>query len=202
MSLTKSLAKQLGAAAFIALGAVCAAQAQQENAAPTLRPAIAAVNWEEADQDAQALGITDARPASSRTIVAATGGRATAEGLWMPLLLPQSLIDAGRLGQLDEPLRLNAATFNYTAEAKAAPRSYLVQGTRYIFEIDDVTFEEEPTAIGDIFVERLEYGIEASFERYGVMYSITIFCADPAGDEECAEEAMVRRLASEMALIP
>ncbi len=198
-SATARLATAALGGAALSLGLFAGAPAHAQQSAP--RPVIGSVDWEAADADARALGIEGARPAQSPTVTAAVGGRANASGLRVPLLLPTSLIEAGRLGQLDEPLRLVAETFSYTAEAKAAPRSYLVQGTRYIFEVDEVEFDAT-APVGEVYVERLEYGIEASFERYGVLYSVTIFCADPVGDEECAEEDTVRRLASEMALVP
>lgn len=175
--------------------------AETQEPAPTPTPTIAPVDWEAADDDARAKGLDGARPEQSEAAVAATGGAANAGSLEVPLLFPTSLVEAGKLGQLDSPLNVIAEQYAYSAEAKAAPRSYVVQGTRFVFEVESINFEQDALGPEDVDVETMEYGVEATFERYGVYYSVAIFCADPVGDAQCADEETVRRLASEMELI-
>ncbi len=123
---------------------------------------------------------------------------ARAEGLEIPLLMPKSLLAANRRNQLDEPLTLDSDENYYSSEAKLAPRSYLVSGTRVVFEIKGGV-KPEPT-VSEISVELAEWGVEATFERYGAMYSISIYCARPQEDPECTDEARVRELADDMVL--
>lgn len=192
------------AAALIALAgglsAIFGDQAETQTTAPTPRPGTLEVDWGEAERDGASTG-RSARPQETETVDAVTGGDAAAVELEMPLLMPTSLIEAGRAGQLDQPLKLISEKLYYSAEAKAAPRSYLIQGTRYVFdvdEVDEVGAEIDPTQAS---IENLEYGIEATFQKYGVVYSVSIFCADPNNDPQCSEEDTVRRLVSEMTLV-
>lgn len=178
------------------------AHAQEQEPAPTARAYIGGVDWGRAEQDAEAAGLESSRALESTMIDDVTAGRADADDLLLPLLFPSSLIEAERLGQLDEPLLVNADRFAYSAEARAAPRSYLVQGSRFIFVVDEIDYEAPAPTAEDIFVEQLIDGVEASFERYGVLYSVAIFCADPIGDPQCVSDETVRRLAAEMALMP
>ncbi|MCI4663701.1 MAG: hypothetical protein MRY74_03165 [Neomegalonema sp.] len=176
------------------------AETQETTPQPIPKPKIGAVDWEAAKRDGAKIG-RKADPKESEFAGAVTRGDAKSFKLEMPLLLPTSLVAAGKEGQLDQPLNITAEKYQYSAGAKAAPRSYLIQGTRFIFEVASIPDDEKPLEPGDIAVEKLEYGIEASFPRYGVMYSIAIFCDDPVGDAHCAKEDEVRRLAAEMELV-
>lgn len=158
------------------------------------------IDWEQVRRDAEAQGLDTGDPREGLGFTSFEGVGGDASELRIPVLLPSSLIEAGRLNQLDEPLQLTASVNTYSAEAVDAPRSYLITGTRIVF--DGVAPAEGQQTSGELFVEISVYGVEASFERYGAVYSITIFCADPRTDPECTEEDTARRLASEMILAP
>lgn len=184
-------------AAVILDGAPARAQSSEQGTTRTLAP----IDWPTVQRDAAAAGVEGVRPGGGGLVSFEGSGRASADNLQIPVLLPRSLIDAGRLNQLDAPLELLARTNDYSAEARAAPRSYLIQGTRVIFEIDG----EAPPPQNDpgpVNIEQTAYGIEASFARYGVMYSITIHCALPSADPQCNNDARIRELAAEMTFVP
>lgn len=158
------------------------------------------IDWEAVERDAAAAGLESGRPQRSDGLTTFEDGGAAAANLTIPVLLPSSLVAAGRLNQLDQPLELIASRNAYSAEAANAPRSYVVQGTRVFFEDDGAAIDEQAAA--DLSINRLEYGVEVSFERYGAVYTVTIFCADPVRDPECAGDTRIRQLASEMSLAP
>lgn len=161
---------------------------------------LSPIDWNSVEQDAEREGVYTARPQEGATLSTFEGGGAAFSGLSIPVLLPASLIEAGQLNQLDEPLALVARRHDYSAEAKIAPRSYQITGTRFVFDAPEGG--EPSDAASEVFVEGAVYGIEASFERYGAFYTITIYCADPGRDPVCTEETRVRELAAEMAIAP
>lgn len=181
----------------IAAGAA-PARAQSEQA-PDRK--LAPIDWPEAEADAARRPpekIQAGRAPAGVLLQFSPAQLARAEGLEIPLLMPKSLLEANRLNQLDEPLTLDSDVNNYTSEAKLAPRSYLVSGTRVVFEIKGGV-KPDPTQ-SEVSVEVAEWGVEATFERYGALYSISVYCARPQEDPECAKEDKVRALASEMVL--
>lgn len=158
------------------------------------------IDWEQVRRDAEAQGLDTGDPREGLGFTSFEGVGGDVSQLQIPVLLPSSLVEAGRLNQLDEPLQLTASVNTYSAEAVDAPRSYLITGTRVVFDGEQPPESQETAS--EVFVDNSVYGIEASFERYGAVYSITIFCADPRNDPECVEEDTIRRLAEEMRLAP
>lgn len=180
-----------------ALALPLAAQAQSTE--PT-QGDLSPIDWGAVTRDAEEAGVFTADPRQGGTLSTFEGGGAAFSGLSIPVLLPASLIEAGQLNQLDEPLEVVARRHDYSAEAKIAPRSYQITGTRFVFNApDDAPVSDTPSPV---FVEQAVYGMEASFERYGAFYTITIYCADPANDPECVDETRVRSLATEMTIAP
>lgn len=189
-----------------ALGLSAAIAAAAALAAPASAQELSTIDWEAVDRDARAQGLESGRPSRSVGFTSFEGVGDSADNLTIPVLLPQPLIEAGRRNQLDQPLELLAGVNNYSAEAQNAPRSYLVQGTRVFFEsvpaVGDEGADDPAPATQEVVLTRTLYGVEASFERYGAVYSVTIFCADPARDPECAEDSTIRFLAAQMILAP
>lgn len=184
-----------GALAFVALG-VSEAGAQQE---PERK--LAPIDWPKAEADAARRGVEPLEAGRERAGIFlhfSPAQLARAENLNIPLLMPKSLIQANRRNQLDEPLTLISDETNYSSEAKLAPRNYVVSGTQVVFEIPGGVKPVE--APSDVYVEFADWGIEATFERYGALYSIAIYCAAPQSDPECTQEDKVRALAGEMVL--
>lgn len=186
----------VAAAGLGGMGAPLAIAQQQQ--AP--ERSLSEIDWPDAEADAIRDGTEPILPgrADARRLQFSARQLQDASDLTIPLLMPRSLLESNRRNQLDEPLSLESALNDYSAEAKLAPRSYLVQGTRVVFETASAVPADPVPA--DVYVEKTLYGVEATFERYGAVYSITIFCADPEGDPECAEEARVRGLVSDMTL--
>lgn len=184
-----------GAAALLAAGAVA------QTTGVTTRT-LSTIDWPRAEEDASAAGLASARPSSGLGLQSFGGARAAgATNLQIPLLMPQSIVDASSDGLLEAPLELIARTNDYSAEARWNGRSYQIDGTRVVFELADAPGEPEAPD-SDVFVEVSDYGVNASFERYGANYSITIYCDEPLSDPECASEDRVRELAAEMTFTP
>ncbi|MEM9726677.1 MAG: hypothetical protein AAF909_14625 [Pseudomonadota bacterium] len=158
------------------------------------------VDWAAAQRDAQAAGVAQVAPGGGLLSFEGTG-RASADNLQIPVLIPRSLIEASRDGALDQPMELLARTNDYSVEARIAPNSFLISGTRVVFETDAEIRRAIP-AVEEVYVEPNEYGITASFERYGAVYTIEIFCPLPTADPLCLEETRVRTLAAEMTFAP
>jgi hypothetical protein len=51
-----------------------------------------------------------------------------------------------------------------------------------------------------ILIEQTESGIDASFTRFGIPYSISVECAGGAKDPRCADGAYIRGLIARMAV--
>lgn len=187
------------AALLLATTAISFSQVQEDAAEPA-RGDLAPIDWDAVERDAEEAGVFTADPREGATLSTFEGGGAAFSGLSIPVLLPSSIIEAGQFNQLDEPLEVVARRHDYSAEAKIAPRSYQITGTRFVFDTAEGAVEsDEPS---NIFVEQAVYGMEASFERYGAFYTITIYCADPVNDPECVDEARARALAEEMIIAP
>lgn len=183
-------------AAALSLGAL---QAQAEQ---TPERKLAPIDWPKAEADAAArrpVPIESGQSPRGVLLQFSPAQLARAGDLEIPLLMPKSLLDMNRRNQLDVPLTLESDKTNYSSEAQLAPRSYLVSGTRVVFEIKGGV-KAAPPATDDVYVEIADWGVEATFERYGAMYSISIYCAQPQTDPECTQEDRVRELAAEMVL--
>lgn len=191
------LAAALAALTTPAARAQTAAAGDAETATRTLNR----IDWPAARDDAQEAGVDNLAVGGGLASFAGAG-RETADNLQVPVLLPKSLIEANRLNRLDEPMELLARTNDYSAEAKIAPNSFLIQGTRVVFEAPEGSEEDIAPVDDPLFVEQNEYGVTASFERYGAVYTIDIFCPLPTADPLCVDEAKIRELAAEMTFAP
>lgn len=181
-----------GRGAVFGLGALalCGAATAQT----VVEPTIADVDWGAAERDAGEEGAS-ARPQESDTLAAAADA-GESPNLRLPLLLPTSLTEQARAGEIDDGPRLFTDENFYTAVATDEGRTYMIQGTIVVFAVDDAPVDEEA---GPISVQRTETGVEATFDRYNVAYSITIECEDLFRDPVCADFETVLRLAEEMA---
>lgn len=178
------------------------AETEEKTVTRTLNP----IDWPRVQTQALEAGVEGVGPGGGLARFEGSSGR-SADNLQIPVLLPSSLIAAHEEDRLDQPMELLARTNDYSAEAKLAPRSYLIQGTRFVFEAPEGAAEPAPQVqaaeVEDpISIEQNEYGIAASFERYGAIYTIEIFCALPSADVECNEETRVRELVAEMTFVP
>lgn len=176
---------------------------EEQGVTRTLSP----IDWPRVQSEAAEAGAPNVAPGGGGLASFEGSGRNSADNLQLPVLLPSSLIAANEAGELDEPLELLARTNDFSAEAKRGPRSYLIQGTRYVFQAPEGAAEPAPEvqaeeASDPVTVEKSEYGISATFQRYGAVYTIEIFCALPPADAECNDEAKVRELAAEMTFVP
>lgn len=191
-----ALGLSLGAAAGLpALG-----QTQATEETETVTRSLSRIDWRAVQRDAAAEGVENVGPGGG--LVSFEGsGRSSADNLQIPVLLPSSLLEARDAGALDEPMELLARTNDYSAEAKQSPRRYYITGTRVFFEAPPEGDVLRPVS-DEIFVEASDYGVTASFERYGVAYTVEIECALPTADPECIGEQKVRQLASEMTFVP
>lgn len=52
-----------------------------------------------------------------------------------------------------------------------------------------------------IVIEHTEFGLDASFNRFGAAYSISLECADPVGDKRCADDAFIRGLVARLIVV-
>lgn len=191
------------AAAFAWTLETAEAQGGPEEPDKSVKRTLSPIDWPRVQTDAVEAGAPDVGPGGGGLASFEGSGRSTADNLQVPVLLPGSLISANEEKTLDEPMELLARTNDYSAEAKRAPRSYLIQGTRYVFEAPDgEDAAPEGDEAGPVSVEKSEYGISASFERYGAVYTVEIFCALPSADVECNDEAKIRELVAEMTFVP
>jgi hypothetical protein len=51
-----------------------------------------------------------------------------------------------------------------------------------------------------VVIEHTEFGLDASFSRFGAAYSISLECADPT-DRRCIDDAFVRGLISRLTVV-
>lgn len=192
-----ALAAAFASASIAAIFASTFAQAQSN--APVAEPTISSIDWEAARRDAARQGVENP-VAGGDDGQLSFGGESDSptNELAIPLLAPRSLIEASRLGQLDAPMRLIARENDYSLLAENAPRQYQIQGTQIVFRTANSGAVDLSRPPSPPEIEFLEYGVELSFERYGAVYSITIYCAEPRHDPECAEERRVRGFFGEM----
>lgn len=180
------------------LSALAAGSAGGAQAQLVVEETIADVDWAAAAEDAGDEGAA-AVPQQSQTLRAAASGGESID-LRLPLLLPTSLVELGRAGEMDRPLTLYADENFYTAQAEDEGRFFLIQGSIVVFASEGAPALEE--AASEIVVTETETGVEATFSRYNVAYSILIECEDLFDDPACAGPEFVTQLAEEMAFAP
>ncbi|MEL6980637.1 MAG: hypothetical protein AAGM38_18495, partial [Pseudomonadota bacterium] len=187
------------AALILAAPVGASAQTQATEETETVTRSLSRIDWRAVQRDAAEAGVDNVAPGGGLASFEGTG-RSTADNLQIPVLLPSSLLAARDAGALDEPFELLARTNDYSAEAKQSPRRYYITGTRVFFESppggDALASTSE-----ELLVETSLYGISASFERYGVAYTVEIECDLPTADPECIGEQKVRRLVAEMTFV-
>lgn len=179
-----------------------------QDAAPTVERGLSDVDWDKVREDVMRLGAFGAVPASGRGAIGFSDLERTGDSTNVPVLLPKSLVRRSRLNTMAEPVRLSLKENRYSATCRTDSRSYLVQGTRIVFSNDataaiPTTLNDDlPSALANALVDETDYGVELSFELYGVVYSVGVFCDDPTTDAACQSDGLARSLAAEMSFTP
>ncbi|MCI4662125.1 MAG: hypothetical protein MRY63_09930 [Neomegalonema sp.] len=211
MPLMKSFSVRLWVLPLVAMlltaAPVVAQQASDDPVQPQLlERGISSVDWEKVRKDAAQSGLFGAVPASGNGAVGFSDLERVGDATSVPVMLPKSLVRRSRLGLLEKPIRLSLKENRYSASCRTQARSYLIQGTRVVFsaqnnaEIPPTLNEDLAQAMRAALVDRTDYGVELSYELYGVAYSVGVFCSDLTQDAACQDDGFVRQLASEMSL--
>lgn len=215
--------KWLSAAGLAALSAVAGVAWAQAQMAVRPRPTEVALTPTRTQQADLAQARASPTAARARTTLQQTPGKAdvlaAAEASSVPVLGPAS-------PALLQTARIFVSTAQYTLVVREPGRLIEIHGTTRAFQAPPeaswpprqaparpgaaarVT-AVNPTAaalarareagLGNVLVERTEYGADVSFERFGAVYSVTLVCDDPAA-AACGEAAAVE-FAAQLQLI-
>ena len=190
----------VGGLACLALAA--SAQQQRRFAAMVAPPSPAqsrpmAIDWGSAQRLAQS-GITERGRALNAKFIAAN--RAEIAKIAIPVLLPGD-------PDLAANLRIFANGAFYTASTSSNGMSCVLTGSGRAFPLSPRTVRALPGAslasripADGIDVEGTEAGLDASFNRFGASYSISLECKT-AGDPRCNDPSYVRGVISRLAVV-
>jgi len=119
----------------------------------------------------------------------------------LPVLLPSD-------PDLHEGLRFFPNRELYVLSSKSTNLAFTLSGSARAFHLPEGMAKTLSPQGGlksripadGILIEQTESGIDASFTRYGVPYSISVECAGGAKDPRCADGAYIRGLIARMAV--
>jgi hypothetical protein len=166
-----------------------AAQEQRSQAAPLAAPAKPVViDWVGARQQAKA----DA-PIRDRMLGAGfmAANQAVIAKITIPVLLPGDR-------DLARGLRIFPSGPGYTASSATRGMGFLLTGSGRVFALGPKIMPNLP--VDGVVVSRTESGLDASFNRFGAGYSISLDCKRPA-DSRCQDPTYLRGVVTRLAVV-
>jgi hypothetical protein len=118
----------------------------------------------------------------------------------IPVLLPSEPL-------LAEHLRIFPNAAHYAVSSSSPGMSFHMTGHGRAFDLMPAAVRRLPRAdlraripADGVVIEHTEFGLDASFNRFGAAYSISLECADPA-DPRCTSDVFVRGLISRLMVV-
>jgi hypothetical protein len=165
--------------------------------APLVSPRILAVDLQSARLQVRAPLNQRGRLINLRFIAS---NRALIDQVAIPVMLPSE-------PPLASNLRLFPNGAHYAVSSKSGGMSFHMTGHGRAFDLMPAAARRLPGADfraripnDGIVIEHTEFGIDASFRRFGAAYSISLECADPS-DFRCYDETFIRGLIARLMVV-
>jgi hypothetical protein len=165
---------------------------------PTPADTALVIDWATAGKETRGDAAIKGARLNARFIAA---NRGEIDKITIPVLLPGE-------PDLADNLRIFANGVHYTATSRSRDMSFVLTGHGRAFSVSREAGRALPG--GDLkvriphdglVIQGGEGGVDASFNRYGASYSISLECAKPETDMRCNGDAYIRSVISRLMVV-